>query len=276
MPEIILGDLELHYTEAGHGSPLLLLHGSFSTGADAFGEILPLLAAHCHVLCPDMRGHGATRAAPYGWTVPQLARDMLAFLDALGISRASVAGHSMGGDVVMYMAVLSHCRVEKLVSIGSAGIPGPSVSRFVQRFSPEAHPEKAFPRFVQAIKEKHMPAHGGDWRTFARTTIENCCLYPQFSEDDFRSLDMPFLLLCGSRDRLTPPEDREKLQSLCPRFTQHAVPGAGHAPSAAPPCRTRPVSSLTFWETAVSPKNMAFTRNNQAAIQFCYLYLRER
>ena len=72
MPEIILGDLELHYTEAGHGSPLLLLHGSFSTGADAFGEILPLLAAHCHVLCPDMRGHGATRAAPYGWTVPQL------------------------------------------------------------------------------------------------------------------------------------------------------------------------------------------------------------
>ena len=76
MPEIILGDLELHYTEAGHGSPLLLLHGSFSTGADAFGEILPLLAAHCHVLCPDMRGHGATRAAPYGWTVPQLARDM--------------------------------------------------------------------------------------------------------------------------------------------------------------------------------------------------------
>ena len=41
---------------------------------------------------------------------------------------------------------------------------------------------------------------------------------------------MPFLLLYGSRDRLTPPEDREKLQSLCPRFTQHAVPGAGHAP----------------------------------------------
>ena len=102
MPEIILGDLKLHYTEAGHGSPLLLLHGSFSTGADAFGEILPLLAAHCHVLCPDMRGHGATRAAPYGWTVPQLARDMLAFLDALGISRASVAGHSMGGDCLLY------------------------------------------------------------------------------------------------------------------------------------------------------------------------------
>ena len=230
MPEIILGDLKLHYTEAGHGSPLLLLHGSFSTGDDAFWEIRPLLAAHFHVLCPDMRGHGATRAVPYGWTVPQLARDMLAFLGALGISRASVAGHSMGGDVAMYMAVLSHCSVEKLVSIGSAGIPGPSVSRFVQRFSPEAHPEKAFPRFVQAIKEKHMPAHGGDWRTFARTSIENCCLYPQFSEDDFRSLDMPFLLLYGSRDRLTPPEDREKLQSLCPRFTQHAVPGAGHAP----------------------------------------------
>ena len=276
MPEIILGDLELHYTEAGHGSPLLLLHGSFSTGADAFGEILPLLAAHCHVLCPDMRGHGATRAAPYGWTVPQLARDMLAFLDALGISRASVAGHSMGGDVAMYMAVLSHCRVEKLVSIGSAGIPGPSVSRFVQRFSPEAHPEKAFPRFVQAIKEKHMPAHGGDWRTFARTTIENCCLYPQFSEDDFRSLDMPFLLLCGSRDRLTPPEDREKFSPCAPVSRSTPCPERDTPPSAAPPCRTRPVSSLTFWETAVSPKNMAFTRNNQAAIQFCYLYLRER
>ena len=153
MPEIILGDLELHYTEAGHGSPLLLLHGSFSTGADAFGEILPLLAAHCHVLCPDMRGHGATRAASYGWTVPQLARDMLAFLDALGISRASVAGHSMGGDVAMYMAVLSHCRVEKLVSIGSAGIPGPSVSRFVQRFS-RSPPGKGFSAFRAGHKGK--------------------------------------------------------------------------------------------------------------------------
>lgn len=144
MPEIILGDLKLHYTEAGHGSPLLLLHGSFSTGDDAFGEIRPLLAAHFHVLCPDMRGHGATRAVPYGWTVPQLARDMLAFLGALGISRASVAGHSMGGDVAMYMAVLSHCSVEKLVSIGSAGIPGRPFRALCSAFLPKSIRKRLF------------------------------------------------------------------------------------------------------------------------------------
>jgi len=230
MPVLHIGDLELHYTEAGSGSPLLLLHGSFSTGLDAFGEIMPLLASRWRVLCPDMRGHGATRCPSLSWTVPGLAWDMLAFLDALDLPEACVIGHSMGGDTAMYMAVRAPRRVKKLVSIGSAGIPGSSAMRFVRRFSPDAHPEKAFPHFIRTLEEKHRAAHGGDWRTFSRTTLENCARYPDFSDDDFRRLCMPFLLLCGSRDRLTPPEDRERLASLCPRLTQHAVPGAGHAP----------------------------------------------
>ncbi|MBR6466954.1 MAG: alpha/beta fold hydrolase [Desulfovibrio sp.] len=135
MPEAVLGDLHIRYREAGQGFPVLLLHGSFCTGA-SFAPLARMLSARFRVLVPDLPGHGASRPAPPSWTTPDLARHMLAFLDALGIGQVHAAGHSMGGDVAMSLGVLAPKRCRTLVSIGSAGaatsLRGPSSPSWIR------------------------------------------------------------------------------------------------------------------------------------------------
>jgi len=86
----------LHGFVTGNGSPLLLLHGWTSSHA-AWSPLLAELAQHHRVIRPDARGHGgrsvSVNPAP---DMPRLARDVLNWLDHLGLERASIIGHSMG------------------------------------------------------------------------------------------------------------------------------------------------------------------------------------
>ena len=230
MPAIALGDLELHYEASGQGEPLLLLHGSFSTARHSFGALMPLLARERRVLAPDFRGHGQTRCPSLVWDVPRLARDMLDLLSALGIEACPVAGHSMGGDCAMIMAAAAPSRVQRLVSIGTAGSRNPGLVPFLEKFAPHSAPELRYPRFVRELRERHAAAHGGDWQALAMATIQTCMRYPDFSDRDLARLDMPFLLLHGDRDPFVGEGEIERLERLCPRFARVRLAGLGHSP----------------------------------------------
>jgi pimeloyl-ACP methyl ester carboxylesterase len=93
----------LHYLEQGSGSPLLLLH---SNGASAFQyeDVLPLFAQRWRVLALDMPGHGDSDRITRHTTIEMYAQAVVAFLDALGIDRAAVAGDSVGGSICIALA----------------------------------------------------------------------------------------------------------------------------------------------------------------------------
>ncbi len=102
---------------AGH-PPLVLLHGMLgssrnwqSAGAD--------LAAHFHVLAPDLRNHGRSPHAE-AMTYEVMMDDVLAWLDANGLTRATFVGHSMGGKVAMLLACRHPEWVERLVVVDIA------------------------------------------------------------------------------------------------------------------------------------------------------------
>jgi pimeloyl-ACP methyl ester carboxylesterase len=99
MPQVTVNGAQLHYEDVGSGSPLVLLHGVWMSGR-CFQHQLAGLADRYRVLALDFRGHGRSEHVQSGHTVAQYARDLRAFLEALGLREVVVVGWSMGSLVV--------------------------------------------------------------------------------------------------------------------------------------------------------------------------------
>jgi pimeloyl-ACP methyl ester carboxylesterase len=108
-------DLELAYTDVGDGQPVVLLHG-IPTWSFLYHDVIPRLEPHCRVLAPDFLGHGySDRRDRFDRSLVAQTRAILAFLDVLGIERATFVGHDTGGGVALILAIDHPERVERLV-----------------------------------------------------------------------------------------------------------------------------------------------------------------
>lgn len=109
---------------AGDGPPLLLIAGQSLSGA-AWDPIATDYARRYGLITYDHRGTGASDvtfpADPGAWTTREAARDALAVLDGLGIDRAHVYGHSMGGRIAQWLAAEAPDRVAALVLGATTG-----------------------------------------------------------------------------------------------------------------------------------------------------------
>jgi pimeloyl-ACP methyl ester carboxylesterase len=117
------GALDVGYYEAGpsDGAPVLLLHG-FPYSVESYAEVAPMLAARgCRVIVPHLRGHGPTRfvdaSAPRAGQQGALGADAIAFMDALKLKRAVLAGYDWGGRAACVVAALWPERCAGLISV---------------------------------------------------------------------------------------------------------------------------------------------------------------
>src|SRR2546421_651006 len=92
--------IEMAYNDEGEGAPVVFLHG-FPFNRSMWREQADALRATCRVVAPDLRGHGGTTAVGEPATMEEVAEDVAALLDVLGIGRAIVCGLSMGGYVTL-------------------------------------------------------------------------------------------------------------------------------------------------------------------------------
>jgi pimeloyl-ACP methyl ester carboxylesterase len=134
--ELVVRGLRLHVLEWGDpGRPALtFLHGG-SAHAHWFDAVAPAFADRFHVVALDQRGHGLSAwPRPPAYATEDFAADLLGVLDALGWSRAVVAGHSMGGHVAMAFAAWHPERVRALVVIDARpSIPEERLRRMQER-----------------------------------------------------------------------------------------------------------------------------------------------
>ncbi len=138
--------IAMSYVEAGdpNGQAVLMLHGFTDTRRSFLGTIEHLLRMRpdLRVIAPDLRGHGRTsmpsihayRHAPErAFGMADFAADLIALLDAKGIRRAHVVGHSLGSFIAQEMALVHASRVGQIVLIGSSshGAGNPAIEQFV-------------------------------------------------------------------------------------------------------------------------------------------------
>lgn len=114
MPVARVNGTEIHYERLGSGSPLLLVHGLGSSGADWAFQLDDFSAKHDLVM-PDLRGSGRSAKPDERYSIAQFAADMWALVDALDLDVVDVLGFSLGGAVALEMALLQPRRVRSLV-----------------------------------------------------------------------------------------------------------------------------------------------------------------
>jgi 3-oxoadipate enol-lactonase len=95
----------IHYREAGHGKPLMLMH---TNGASAYQyeAVAPLLAQHFRVISWDMPGHGDSDPIARHFTMEDHAKALAALMTALKIKAAHISGASVGGSITLAFASL--------------------------------------------------------------------------------------------------------------------------------------------------------------------------
>ncbi len=120
MAKALAGEIQLHYQQVGHGRDIVMVHGITGNLAIWHLEIVPALMSTYRITTYDLRGHGYSEVPPTGYTTADHATDLRNLLDALGIERAHVLGHSFGADISLHFAVLFPERLNRLVLVEPA------------------------------------------------------------------------------------------------------------------------------------------------------------
>src|SRR3954470_9773970 len=119
-----VGDVELHYVEAGDGPLVVLLHGFPEFWYGWRRQIAPLVQAGFRVVAPDLRGYNLS-SGPEGfaaYTVDKLATDIRGLIRELGTESAMLVGHDWGGSIAWTMA-MNHPEVVDRLAILNAAHP---------------------------------------------------------------------------------------------------------------------------------------------------------
>ena len=128
-----VGGVNIHYLDApGAEPPIVMLHG-LSANAHCFAGLIGAgLSPTFRVIAPDLRGRGQSDKPATGYSMAEHAADVLGLLDALGLQRVILAGHSFGGYVAIYIAARFPERVQKLIVIDAAITLNPRVNELLK------------------------------------------------------------------------------------------------------------------------------------------------
>lgn len=247
----------LHYLEAGRGPVVVLLHGGSGGGANWFRLIGPL-AARYRVLAPDLPGFGLsparTASAPLG---VQAAGVLQAWLDTIGVERATVVGTSFGGLAGLRLAQRDPARVARLALITPVGL-GPEASWLLRSAAlPVVGPLVLRPsrrgtawlfrtlltsdrRTLSGAQQQALieylwrSAAAADPRMLARTVRLFAGVRGQrewLEDGELRGLPQPLAVIWGGRDRLIPLAHAVRLKRVRPDALFRALPRTGHSPN---------------------------------------------
>lgn len=237
--------------EAGEGEPaLVILHG-FTGHRDDFIGILPSLGERRRVLAPDLRGHGDSESEPgtSGWSFDQLVNDLLAFLDALGLERIDLLGHSVGGFVALRTALRAPDRIRSLAFLCTApetpSRMDPKGWQAAVAISAERGMDGFQPLAERAMRNDPFPglaAWGDAERYFAHHRRRHASMTPEsyrevgttfFGSESLvgrlPEVAMPALVLVGAQDHEWLP-GADLFEQHLPAVRRITIEGAEHHP----------------------------------------------
>ena len=197
---VAVNGMELYYEVSGEGAPLIVLHGAYMN-IPSMGEIIPMLAETHTVYALEFQGHGRSTDIDRPITYPNLADDVAAFMDAVGLEQADVVGYSMGGSAGVQLAIRHPERVGRLAVISGAAF---SISGFQPEFI-EMIPSMVPEMFIGTPMEDAYRELAADPDGFPALVEKLIALEHEPLEwrEEVEALDLPVLVIAGDSDVVT-------------------------------------------------------------------------
>ncbi|MCH5137585.1 alpha/beta hydrolase [Clostridiaceae bacterium UIB06] len=230
MPYIKLSDLNLYYEEVGIGEPVIFLHNAFSRGILAFSAQIPVLQNKYHCIMPDLRGHGRTKCDELKWTIPQLAEDIIEFINKLELKKVNLIGFSMGGGVAFYIATKCPKLINSLLTIGTASCVTDGIKSNANNFEYHIIKNEEDKNYINLLKHNHFDAHKGEWKSFAKTSVMNWRKYPNITDEELEKLNFPCMFIAGGKDEAIKQEHIESLAKGVKNSKSRVIEDCGHGP----------------------------------------------
>lgn len=238
MQTIKVNGIDLAYERRGGGTPLVLLHG-YPLDHHVWDAITPLLEGTFDLILPDLRGFGKSSTVDTQYTMDDIASDIAGLLDHLGIEKAAIAGHSMGGYVALAFARQHPGRIHGLglvatqtladppdrkegryktaADVAEKGISG-VVETMAQKFSPDAKLQGT----SREIMERQEPAgYIGALKAMAERVDTTAVL---------AEIKARVVIVHGEADALIPVDRAREAKNAAPQAHFVELKGVGHLP----------------------------------------------
>ena len=233
--------IKMRYAEQGDekGEPVILIHG-FTDSWFSYSRVLPLLDKKYRVYAIDQRGHGESDRPLKGYAMKDFAADILAFMDAKNITKATVVGHSMGSFVAMQTVLDAPQRIEKLVLIGTAttarndvtldlqksvgNLKDPINEKFVRDFQVSTSAQTLPGEFLNEVVKQSMKLPARVWQA---------ALAGVMAEDykpKLAKIKTPTMILWGDKENIFLRGEQELLKAKIVNSILKVYPETGHSP----------------------------------------------
>ncbi len=191
--------MTMYYETSGKGDPLVVLHGAYMN-IPSMGAIIPKLAETHKVYALEFQGHGRTTDIDRPITYPNLADDVAAFMDKVGLEKADVFGYSMGAAAGLQLAIRHPEKVDRLIAASVAyDAKGwqPDYLAFIPQMNVEMFVNMPF-----AADYKKLAAEPNGFPKLVEKLIQ-LEKEPMAWEADVKKLKVPVLIIAGDADVAT-------------------------------------------------------------------------
>ena len=191
--------MAMYYEVSGKGEPLIVLHGAYMN-IPAMGDIISRLAESHTVYALETQGHGRTNDNDRPITYPNMAGDVAAFMDAVGLEKADVLGYSMGAATGLRLAIDHPEKVDQLIAASVSYDMAGAQPEFLEMI-PTMAPEM----FVGTPMEDAWAQYAPDPTGF-RPFVERMIALehePLAWGEDVAALEVPVLIIAGDADMMT-------------------------------------------------------------------------
>ncbi len=229
--------VEIPYRETGEGVPLLLLHSGWGYSLYPFERQIAALSHRFRILIPYRFAHRRSREPK--WLAANEGRraagEMIRFLDELGIDRAMVWGHSEGAVVAAWMALDAPERFSGVILEALHFYRCKPLSSAEMLAQLAENPDQIGERVAGVLAAEHGDDH---WRDLivanSRAWLHMGATSPHPKADLFdgrlSELGVPTLVIHGSQDPRSEPDELDSLRKACPQTRMHVIAGCRHSP----------------------------------------------
>ena len=246
MEKIQVNGVELAYMRRGEGKPLMLLHG-YPLDHHIWDLVMQLLEDKFDLIIPDLCGFGESSTVDTVYTMDDFASDLSGLLDHLGISKVTIAGHSMGGYVALAFANNHPDLVSGLGMVSSQVAADPpdrkegryktasniaenGIQNVVETMTPKFTPNEEIREIVRQVIARQQPA--------ALIGALKAMAERKDSSALFSSFKIPVVIIHGDADELISIDRAQEMKVAFPSAQFTELEAVGHLPMLEAPQET--------------------------------------